>query len=161
MCRPTVASVEWLYATTSPILHYISLRYTQQYSCPDSFLQSLKGGGGMGKISVILVKNYFFMFLHKFNLHNLIYDSLKFQTSIINVQSFIRPFVNFYTIKYIIKGVFHTKFLNFHFLNISTYFLKLSSWHFFFILHKLWWTKLSIRFFIFHMLSRLKMKSIL
>ena len=51
----------------------------------------------MGKISVILVKNYFFMLLHKFNLHNLIYNSLKFQTSITNVQSFIRPYVNLYT----------------------------------------------------------------
>ena len=52
----------------------------------------------MGEISVILVKNYFFMLLHKFNLHNLIYDSLKFLTSVTDVQSFIRPYVNFYTI---------------------------------------------------------------
>ena len=52
----------------------------------------------MSEISVILVKNYFFMLLHKFNLHNLIYDSLKFQTSVADVQSFIRPYVNFYAI---------------------------------------------------------------
>ena len=52
----------------------------------------------MGEISVILVKNYFFILLHKFNQHNLIYDSLKFQTSISDVQSFIRPYVNFYAI---------------------------------------------------------------
>ena len=54
----------------------------------------------MGEISVILVKNYFFMLLHKFNLRNLIYDSLKFQTSVTDVQSFIRPHVglNFYAI---------------------------------------------------------------
>ena len=36
--------------------------------------------GAIGEISVILVKNYFFMLLHTFNLHNPIYDSLKFQT---------------------------------------------------------------------------------
>ena len=42
----------------------------------------------------ILVKNYFFMLLHKFNLHNLIYDSLKFQNSDTDVQPFIRPYVN-------------------------------------------------------------------
>ena len=75
----------------------------------------------MGEISVILVKNYFFMLLHKFNLHNLINYSVKFQTSVTDVQSFMRPYVNFYAIRYIIKRVFHTKFLNSHFLNISTY----------------------------------------
>ena len=54
----------------------------------------------MGEISVILVKNDFFMLLHKFNLHNLIYDYLKLQTSVrpTDVQSFIRPFINFYAI---------------------------------------------------------------
>ena len=52
----------------------------------------------MGEISVISVKNYFFMLLDKFNLDNLIYDSLKFQTSITDVQSFIRPYVNLYAI---------------------------------------------------------------
>ena len=52
----------------------------------------------MGEISVNLVKNYFFILLHKFNLHNLIYDSLKFQTSVTDVQLFIRPYVNFYAI---------------------------------------------------------------
>ena len=31
---------------------------------------------------VILVKNHFFILLHKFNLYNLINDSLKFQISI-------------------------------------------------------------------------------
>ena len=55
-------------------------------------------GGAMGKISVILVKNYFFVLLHKFNLHNLVYDSLKFQISVTDVQSFIRRYVNFYAI---------------------------------------------------------------
>ena len=49
----------------------------------------------MGEISVILVKNYYFILLHKFNLHDLIYDSLKFQTSVTDVQSFIRLYVNF------------------------------------------------------------------
>ena len=52
----------------------------------------------MGESSVILVKNYFLILLHKFNLHNLIYDSLKFQISVSDVQSFIRPYVNFYAI---------------------------------------------------------------
>ena len=52
----------------------------------------------MSEISVILVKNYFFMLLQKFNLPNLIYDSLKFQTSSTDVQSYIRPYVNFYAI---------------------------------------------------------------
>ena len=51
--------------------------------------------GAMGESLVILVKNYFFILLHKFNLHNLIYDSLKFQISITDVQSFIRSYVNF------------------------------------------------------------------
>ena len=51
--------------------------------------------GAMGESSIILVKNYFFIILHKFNLHNLVYDSLKFETSITAVQSFIRPYVNF------------------------------------------------------------------
>ena len=50
--------------------------------------------GAMGDISVILVKNYFFILLHKFNLHNLIYDFLKFQNSDTDVQSY----VNFYAI---------------------------------------------------------------
>ena len=52
----------------------------------------------MGEILVILFKNYFFMLLHKFNLHNLIYDSLKFQTSVTDFQSSIRPYVIFYAI---------------------------------------------------------------
>ena len=51
--------------------------------------------GAMGGISVILVKNHFFVLLNKFNLHTIIYDSLKFQTSITVVQSFIMPYVNF------------------------------------------------------------------
>ena len=54
--------------------------------------------GAMGEISIILDKNYFFILLHKFNLHNLIYDSLKFQTSVTDVQSFLRPHVNLYVI---------------------------------------------------------------
>ena len=41
----------------------------------------------MGEILVILVNNYFSMLLHKFNLYNLIYDSLKFQASNADVQS--------------------------------------------------------------------------
>ena len=51
--------------------------------------------GAMGGISVILVKNNFFDLLNKYNLHTIIYESLKFQTSITVVQSFIRPYVNF------------------------------------------------------------------
>ena len=54
--------------------------------------------GAVGKISVSLVINSFFILLHKFNLHNLIYDSLKFQISVTDVQSFIRTYVNFYAI---------------------------------------------------------------
>ena len=54
----------------------------------------------MGRISVILVKNHFFnkILLNKFNLNTVIYDSLKFQTSITVVQSFISPYLNFCTI---------------------------------------------------------------
>ena len=52
-------------------------------------------GGAMGGISVILVKNHFLILLNTFKLHTLIYNSLKFQTSITVVQSFIRPHVNF------------------------------------------------------------------
>ena len=60
----------------------------------------------MDEISVILVKNYFFILLHKFNLYNLIYDFLKFQNSDTDVQSFIRPYVNFYAIQIHYKGYF-------------------------------------------------------
>ena len=35
------------------------------------------------------------MLLHKFNLHNLIYDSLKFQTSVTDVQSFNQAICEF------------------------------------------------------------------
>ena len=48
--------------------------------------------GEVGGISAILVKNHFFILLNKFNLHTIIYNSLKFQTSITVVQSFIRPY---------------------------------------------------------------------
>ena len=51
--------------------------------------------GAMGGISVILVKNHFLILLNKFDLHTIIYDSLKFQTCITVLQSFIRPYVNF------------------------------------------------------------------
>ena len=61
-------------------------------------LYSSENAGSMGEISVILVENNFFMLLHKFNLHNLIYDSLKFQNFITVVQSFIGPYVNFFAI---------------------------------------------------------------
>ena len=53
--------------------------------------------GTMGEISVILAKHYFFILLNKFNIY-LIYGSLKFQTSITDVQSFIMRYVNFYAI---------------------------------------------------------------
>ena len=43
-------------------------------------------------------KNHFFILLNKFNLHTIIYDSLKFETSITVLQSFIGSYVNFYTI---------------------------------------------------------------
>ena len=49
----------------------------------------------MGEIWVILVKNHFYILFHKFNQQTLIYDSLKFHTSITVVESFIRPYVNF------------------------------------------------------------------
>ena len=51
--------------------------------------------GAMGGISVILVKNHFFILLNSFDLLTIIYDSLNFQTSITVLQSFIRPYVNF------------------------------------------------------------------
>ena len=54
-----------------------------QYQCPL-----------MGGISVILFKNHFFILLNKINLHTIIYNSLKFQTSITVVKLFIRPYVN-------------------------------------------------------------------
>ena len=76
--------------------------------------------GAMGGISVILVKNHFFILLNKFNLHTIIYDSLKFQASITVVQSFIRSYVNFCAINYLIRGDLNPIFLNFHFLSILT-----------------------------------------
>ena len=51
--------------------------------------------GAIGGISAILVKNHFFILLNKFNLHTIIYNSLKFQTSITLVKPFIKPYVNF------------------------------------------------------------------
>ena len=50
--------------------------------------------GTVGGISVILVKNHFFILLNKFGEHTITYDSLKFQTSITVLQSFIRTYVN-------------------------------------------------------------------
>ena len=50
--------------------------------------------GAMGGISIILVKNHFFILLNKFNLNTVISDSLKYQTSITVVQSFIKTYVN-------------------------------------------------------------------
>ena len=44
--------------------------------------QALHLRGAMGGISVILVKSHSFILLNKFNLNTIIYDSLKFQTSI-------------------------------------------------------------------------------
>ena len=54
--------------------------------------------GAMGEISVTLVKNFYFILFHKFNIHKLIYDYMKFQTYVTEVQSFMRPYVNFYAI---------------------------------------------------------------
>ena len=54
--------------------------------------------GAVGEFSVILIINYFFILLHKFKLHNLIYNYLKFQTCITDDQSFVMPYVNFYAI---------------------------------------------------------------
>ena len=51
--------------------------------------------GAMGEIFLILVKNHFFILLNQFNLHTIIYNPLKFQTSITVVKSLIRPYVNF------------------------------------------------------------------
>ena len=69
-----------------PLTYYVSQRkYT-----------SLRGA--MGGISVILAKNNFFVLLNKCNLHTIIYYSLKFQTSITALQSFIRPYANFCSI---------------------------------------------------------------
>ena len=51
--------------------------------------------GGISVILVILVKNHFFILLNKFNLHTIIYHSLKYQISITVVKSFIMPYVNF------------------------------------------------------------------
>ena len=58
-----------------------------------SLLLSLKGSNGWN-FSYIGQKKAFFILLNKFNLHTAIYDSLKFQTSIIVLQSFIRQYVN-------------------------------------------------------------------
>ena len=77
-------------------------------------------GGAMGGILAILVKNHFFILLNKFNVHSIIYDSLKFQTSITVLQSFIRSYVTFQAFKYLIRDVFHPIFLSFHFLSILT-----------------------------------------
>ena len=52
----------------------------------------------MDGISVILVKNHFLILLQEFIIHNQIYYFLKFQISITDVESFIKPLVNFYAI---------------------------------------------------------------
>ena len=108
--------------------------------------------GAMGVISVILVKNHCLILLNKFNLHTIIYNSLKFQISITAVKSFIRPCVNFCGIKYLIR-VFCTPYFLFitfwAFWQIqnakaSTIFKLLSS-DFFYMFHKVWLTKHAIR----------------
>ena len=76
------------------VMYYSKVKYVVQINKYSRILalwanwgsNTSKLRGVMGEISVILVKNYFFMWLHKFNLHNLIYDSLKFQTSVTGVQ---------------------------------------------------------------------------
>ena len=60
---------------------------------PQSYWNILRGA--MGGISGILVKNHCLILLNKFNLHTIIFNSLKFQTSITAVKTFIRPYVNF------------------------------------------------------------------
>ena len=39
-------------------------------------------------------QSHFFILLNKFNLHTIIYNSLKFQSPITVVRSFIRPYVH-------------------------------------------------------------------
>ena len=79
--------------------------------------------GVVGEFSVTLIINYFFILLHKFNLHNLIYNYLKFQTRITDDQSFIMTYVNkFLRLLSALLGIVSQPiYLNFHFLNISTY----------------------------------------
>ena len=78
--------------------------------------------GAKADISTILVKNHFFILLHKFIILNLIYEFLKFESSIAEVKSFIMPHVKFCAIyiQYLIRVVFYSIFLNFHFLSILT-----------------------------------------
>ena len=74
----------------------------------------------MGGISLILVKNHFFILLNQFDLHTIIYDSLMFQTSI-TVRSHSSGHMKISVpFKYLIRGVFHRIFLNCHFLNVLT-----------------------------------------
>ena len=63
-----------------------------------SAIQSLMHGAVTGEKGGILVKNHIYNLLLKFNIHNLIYDFLKFQISSADVESFIRLHVNFYAI---------------------------------------------------------------
>ena len=106
----------------------------------------------MSGISVISVKNHFFILLNKFNLHTIIYDYLSFRllslfSSHLSGHMYISvPF------KYLIRGIFHPIFLNFHF-NISTY-SKCKGFYnfqaiklkFFCMFHKVWLTKRPIQF---------------
>ena len=78
--RHTVAIFAYQFLWDSPdnilkILH--SKQFINLCSIPYLILR-----GTMGGISVISVKNHFFILLNKFDLHTIIYDSLKFQISV-------------------------------------------------------------------------------
>ena len=72
----------------------VSTQILRRNSYFSSFILFIKGGQWVEFWS-FWSKITFFILLNKFNLHTIIYDSLKFQTSITVLQSFIRPYVNF------------------------------------------------------------------
>ena len=90
-CKHDLTTILWLNQIIT--ISKLHLKWKLSILQPLSWNMHLRGA--MGEI---LFKNYFFILLHKFNLHNLIYDFLKFQTSVTDVQSFIRPYINFYAI---------------------------------------------------------------
>ena len=75
-------------SSSAPITNSLLMKKTGQNE-----YQVLRGA--MAGISVIFVKKITFILLNKFNLHTIIYDSLKFQTSITVVRPFMKQYVNF------------------------------------------------------------------
>ena len=76
--------------------------------------------GATGGISVILIKNQFFILLNKFNLHTIIYILWSFRPLSLFCSHLSGHMLISVPFTFIIRGVFHSIFLYFHFLKSLT-----------------------------------------